>query len=329
MDRLYPLHFKPILKEKIWGGERIRTALGKDFYPLKNCGESWEVSGYPGDVSIVSNGPFAGKNLQELLKKFKDALVGTNVYHQYGDFFPLLIKFIDAQDDLSIQVHPDDKLAYRRHQTNGKSEMWYVVAAENNARIITGFKKQVTKDEYLHHLKNKTLSNILNIETAYPGDVFYIPAGRVHAIGPGVLLAEIQQTSDITYRIYDWDRVDANGQKRDLHTDQALDAIDFNYYEHYKTDYSVLTNKTSQIITCKYFTTNILQFDQVLYKNYEELSSFVVYMCMEGSCSIQTNAAEDGTTILKAGDTILIPAFLDQLKLHPYQSTKILEIFVP
>ena len=227
MNKLYPLKFKNIFKDKIWGGQKINTILGKDYTPLSNCGEMWVVSGVEGNQSIVENGFLAENELNEVVEIYMGDLVGEEVYEKYGNEFPVLIKFIDANDFLSIQVHPDDNLAKKRHAGNGKTEMWYIVEASPEAELISGFSKKVDKETYLEHLQNKTLKEILNFERVKAGDVFYMPAGRVHAIGPGILLAEIQQTSDITYRIYDWDRLGVDGSLRELHTDLALDAIDF------------------------------------------------------------------------------------------------------
>ena len=242
---LKPLKFRTIFKDKIWGGNKIKTILNKDFSPLPNCGETWEISGVEGNVSVVAEGEYAGKSLVELIDKYTDKLIGKKLYKKFHDQFPLLIKFIDANDDLSIQVHPDDKLARKRHNSFGKTEMWYVIQADPGAKLNAGFNRKVDKETYLHHLQNNTLEEILNFEEVRAGDVFFLPAGRVHYIGKGICLAEIQQTSDITYRIYDFDRRDDKGNLRELHTDLALDAIDFNFYENYKTRY---TPKKNEII---------------------------------------------------------------------------------
>jgi len=234
MSHLYPLKFKPIFKDKIWGGNKIKTLLNKDFSPLPNCGESWEISGVQDEISVVSNGFLIGNNLQELIEIYMGDLVGDQVYQKYGIEFPLLIKFIDAHDDLSIQVHPNDKLAMQRHNAYGKTEMWYIIDADRGAKLISGFNTEVTKDAYIKHLENNTLNLILNYEEVKAGDVFFMPAGRVHAIGKGILLTEIQQTSDITYRIYDYNRKGTDGKPRELHTSLALDAIDFKSYDNYR-----------------------------------------------------------------------------------------------
>ena len=237
MNSLYPLKFKPIFKDKIWGGQKIKSSLKMDFGDLPNCGEAWMMSGVEDNPTIVENGFLAGNELNEIVEVYMGELVGDKVFDQFGNEFPLLIKFIDSNDWLSIQVHPDDFLARKRNIGFGKTEMWYMLDATDDAELIAGFNKKTDKDEYLQHLENKTLKEILNFEKVEKGDVFYIPAGRVHALGPGCLLAEIQQTSDTTYRIYDWDRIDAAGMFRELHTEEALDAIDFEFHESYKTEY--------------------------------------------------------------------------------------------
>jgi mannose-6-phosphate isomerase len=231
---LYPLQFTPIFKGYIWGGTRLITDLGKKT-KMKPCAESWEISSVPGNVSVVSNGFLKENNLQELIEVYMGDLVGDSIYERFGTEFPVLIKFIDALDDLSIQVHPDDRLAYERHGTNGKTEMWYVMESGRDSGLIVGFNQEMDREKYLKALNDKKLKDIMNFEKVAPGDVFFMPAGRVHAIGKDILLAEIQQTSDLTYRIYDWERVGADGNLREIHTELALDAIDYNLYDDYKT----------------------------------------------------------------------------------------------
>ncbi|TAJ13420.1 mannose-6-phosphate isomerase [Marinilabiliaceae bacterium JC017] len=324
MSTLYPLKFTPILKDKIWGGEKLKSHLCKEFAPLPNAGESWELSGVPGDVSVVANGFLKGNSLNEVLEIYMSDLVGEKVFQKFGEEFPLLIKFIDANDVLSIQVHPDDKLARERHDSAGKTEMWYVMQADDGASLISGFNKDVTKEEYLKHLKDNTLSEILSDHEVKPGDVFFIPAGRVHAIGKGILLAEIQQTSDVTYRIYDFDRKDDKGNTRELHTDLALDAIDYKCYEGYKTDYKNEQNKSEEIVKCDYFNTSVLAFDQPIEKDYYQLDSFIIYMCMEGEFEILYD--DNKKEKVGKGETILIPAEIQSVKLNPLQTAKILEV---
>lgn len=325
---LYPLTFETIYKDKIWGGQKINTILGKDFSPLPNCGETWEVSDVEGNVSVVKEGSLQGKTLRELVEQYKDELVGKHVYDQYGNRFPLLIKFIDANDDLSIQVHPDDALAAKRNSGFGKTEMWYIMQADEGAKLNSGFNREVTKEEYVQAVADNTIQDILNIEPAQPGDVFFLPAGRVHYIGKGLLLAEIQQTSDTTYRIYDFDRVDATtGQKRELHTDLAVDAIDYQHYDHYKTQYEKKLNESVNAVTSNYFVTNVLNFEQEVEHDYSHIDSFVILICVGGSLTIE--AAGGYSVPLKMGQCALIPASVNNVTLVPDGSMTVLETYVP
>jgi mannose-6-phosphate isomerase len=322
---LYPLKFTPILKDKIWGGSKLKTVLNKDFSPLPNAGESWEISGVEGDISVVSNGFLAGNDLEELIEIYMGDLVGDQVYENFGVEFPLLIKFIDANDVLSIQVHPDDELSKERHNAYGKTEMWYVIEADKGSELIVGFNQNISKEEYLAKLEEGKLEEILNNAPVKEGSCFFIPAGRVHAIGKGILLAEIQQTSDVTYRMYDFNRTDDAGNPRELHTELAVDAIDYSYEKKYETTYQTEINKTSELVRCPYFTTNILEFDQSVEKDYVELDSFVIYMCLEGDMDI--TYGEDSLTIAK-GESVLIPAIINNLTLTPKTKTKILEVYI-
>lgn len=325
MNSLYPLKFKPIFKDKIWGGDKIKTLLGKDFSPLPNCGESWELSGVEGNVSVLQNGFLAGNDLEELIEIYMCDLLGEKVYDKFGNHFPILVKIIDSREWLSIQVHPDDKLAMKRHKQNGKSEMWYVLDADKKAELISGFNRNITEIEYLQHFKNGTLKEILNFEPVEAGDVFNIPAGRVHALGPGLCLAEIQQTSDITYRIYDWDRVDENGISRELHVEQALAAIDFKHYEDYKTLALPILNMSTNLVKSPHFTTNIIAIDKPLQRDYFSLDSFVIYLCTEGKFTIEYEGGKE--SVIK-GETILIPAEMHELNLVPEPKATMLEVFM-
>jgi mannose-6-phosphate isomerase len=325
MNQLYPLKFKPIYKDKIWGGQKIRTTLGMDFTPLLNCGEAWVLSGVSGSVTKVINGFLKGNSLNDLLEVYMDDLIGEDSFNKYNKEFPILVKFIDSNDYLSIQVHPDDALAARRKSGKGKTEMWYILDAEPGSELITGFNREVDKDIYLEHLNSKKLKEILNVEMVKEGDVFYIPSGRIHAIGPGILLAEIQQTSDTTYRIYDWDRVGENGKSRELNTELAIDAIDFKAVNNFKTEYIKIKNKTEKLVDTPFFTTNIIDFDQIIKKDYALLDSFVIIVCVGGSAMIHYNDQQES---LKKGETILIPAVMDRLVLEPLQSCKVLEIYI-
>lgn len=325
MNINYPIKFKPILKEKIWGGEKLNNLLNKKSNK-NNIGESWEISDVEGDTSIVSNGELAGFSLQELISKFKGELVGEMVYQQFGEKFPLLIKFIDAKTALSIQLHPDDTLAKARHNSFGKTEMWYVMQADENANLIVGFEKDVSSEVYLQHLKNKSLLDILNVDIVKNGDVYFIPTGRVHAIGAGVLLAEIQQTSDITYRIYDWDRVDAEGNERDLHTNEAIDAIDYKAQENYQTDYSKVQNESNEIVSCPYFTTNVFPIKGKVNVNHHDKDSFVIYMCVSGA--INFSYGNQQSEKLLVGETVLIPATLKEFEIKAEDQSELLEVFI-
>jgi len=323
---LYPLKFQPILKDKIWGGNKLKTVLNKDFSPLPNAGESWEISGVEGDISVVSNGKLAGNNLEELVEVYMGDLVGDHVFEEFGQEFPLLIKFIDANDVLSIQVHPDDEMSKERHNAFGKTEMWYVIEADKGAELIVGFNQEVDKAKYVAKLEEGKLEDILNNEPVEKGSCFFIPAGRVHAIGKGILLAEIQQTSDVTYRMYDWNRTDDQGNPRELHTDLAVDAIDYSFEKKYRTDYETEINKTKELVRCPYFTTNTLEFDQSCEKDYSALDSFVIYMCMEGDFTIESEGGVS-TSVVK-GESVLIPASLDSITLKPKGNTQILEVYI-
>lgn len=321
----YPLKFKPILKERIWGGEKLSQVLNKES-ESKCLGESWEISDVKNESSIVENGKLKGKSLKELLSIYKDQLVGKKVYRAFGDKFPLLIKFIDAKEALSIQLHPDDNLAKSRHNSFGKTEMWYIMQADPEGNLVVGFKKDSSKEEYLEHLQKKSLLKILNVENVAAGDVYFIPTGRVHAIGAGVLLAEIQQTSDITYRIYDWDRTDEQGNSRDLHTELALDAIDYTAESIYKTTYTKNLNKGSKIIDCQYFTTNIIQLNNIVKVNNKDRDSFVIYMCVEGGATLAYN--EGRHLEIKQGETLLVPATLKEFELKTKDTAVLLEVYI-
>ena len=301
----YPLLFEPISKERIWGGTKLKEVLNKSF-DGHQIGESWELSTVENDISVVANGAFEGLNLNQLIEKYPTEVLGIKSIQYFGNNFPLLFKFIDAKEDLSIQVHPDDVLAKERHNSFGKTEMWYVMQADDNARLVVGFKDKTNKKEYQEHLENKTLVVVLNETPVKAGDAFFLETGTVHAIGAGVLIAEIQQTSDITYRLYDWDRIDANGVGRELHTDLALDAINFEP-TNTKLNYDVVKNKSVNLVECPFFKTNILQISEK-YNWKKTKESFTVLMCTEGSFTINMLHFK---AEFKKGDTILIPAIID------------------
>jgi mannose-6-phosphate isomerase len=316
----YPLVFTPILQDRIWGGTKLRTDLGKDI-PTETTGESWELSAVEGNVSVVKNGALAGTPLTDLLEQYPDDILGTAVHAKFGKQFPLLFKFLDAREDLSIQVHPNDELAKKRHNSFGKTEMWYVMQADPGSRIIVGFNHKSSPEEYLEKLESKQLIDILNQVPAEKGQVFFLETGTIHAIGAGIVIAEIQQTSDITYRIYDWDRVDANGNGRQLHVEEALDAMNYNETDTQK-HYTTEVNKSNTTVDCPYFTTNYLPLDGTA-----EISrsgeSFTVYICTEGEFTVDI-AGE--TYAFKKGDTVLVPAAVTAFNLSG--KATLLEIYI-
>ena len=319
---LYPLKFRPILKSKVWGGAKLNTLFQKK--AAEKIGESWEISGVAENVSEVANGSLKGKSLNWLLENYKDILVGKKVYRDFGDKFPLLFKFIDAREDLSVQVHPDDFLAKQRHNSFGKTEMWYILNVEENGRLIVGFNESIDEQKYLKALSENRITEILKSEPVKSGDSFLLKPGTVHAIGAGILLAEIQQTSDITYRIYDWDRPDINGQLRELHTDLALEAIDF-APSNVKLDYSEKLNSPVHICTTEFFSVNKLTLSQDYVRDHSEVFSFKVYMCLEGSAILEVKGFFEE---IKKGETILIPAIFSEIKFAT-NSASFLEVFIP
>lgn len=322
---LYPLKFEPILKDKIWGGTRMKTILNKDISDANQCGESWEISGLVGDESMIVNGFLAENNLNELLEIYMTELVGEKNYEQYGLGFPLLIKFIDAQDNLSVQVHPDDELAQRKYGQNGKTEMWHVIASEPGGGLYVGFNKTVTKSQFENAIEEGTVADMLQFYPVKPGDTFMIPAGTVHAIGKGVLLAEIQQPSDITFRVFDWNRTDDEGNPRELHVEEALEAIHFDEQtQDFKVQYQPTLNKTVKLVRSEFFNTNLLEFDQPLGKSFTEIDSFVIYICLDGQILL---ACGDKRERLETGEVVLIPADIEEIQLLPARKSKVLEVY--
>jgi len=319
-NNLYPFKFEPILKERIWGGTKLQTVLNKSISSNKT-GESWELSTVTGDVSVAANGDFSGTSLNSLINDYPEALLGTAVYKRFGKQFPLLFKYLDAKEDLSIQVHPNDELAKVRHQSFGKTEMWYIMQADPESRIIVGFKEESNAKEYLDHLANKTVLNILQEVEVQAGDAFFIETGTVHAIGAGIVLAEIQQTSDITYRIYDFDRRDDSGNTRELHVDLALEAINYTKADT-QASYTKTANEANTIVDCPYFTTNYIPLSAST-KISTDASTFRVYMCVEGAFDIQI-ASENYH--FEKGDTVLIPACIRDFDLSGKAS--LLEIYI-
>lgn len=325
MNQLYPLKFGPIIKDPIWGGKKLKTILNKE-KATNNSGESWEISGVEGNISVVSNGFLAGNELTEVIEVYMGDLVGQKVFEQFGTNFPLLIKFIDACDDLSIQVHPNDEVAKERHNSYGKTEMWYVMQADEEAKLIAGFNQDVDKETYVKKLQDKALLDILNQSEVKAGDVFFMPAGRIHAIGKGILLAEIQQTSNITYRVYDYSRTDAEGNERELHTELAVDVIDYKHYDNYKTTYQPELNKPVSLADCQYFTTNVLDLEKEIERDMNSLDSFIIYMGIDGDSEIIYH--ENKVEKIKKGETVLVPAELAQYFIRPKGNAKLLEIYI-
>jgi mannose-6-phosphate isomerase len=325
MSELYPLKFESILKEKIWGGNTLVSRYNKMGDSSAKFGESWELSAVTDYLSVVSNGFLAGNNIEELIEVYMGDITGDAVFEKFGNEFPLLIKLVEARDDLSIQVHPDNHLARERHNAYGKTEMWYILEAEKNSMIYTGFRENVTKELYLNALKSDGLPQLLNIENPQPGDTFFIPSGRIHAIGAGILLVEIQQTSDITYRVYDWGRKDEKGNQRDLHLDLALEAIDFNNRGKSRIPQTVVKNKTSNLVNCEFFTTNIIRLSDRISKDYNLIDSFVLYICTEGEFQIRWDGNSE--PVVK-GETVLLPAMIKEVILEPANESTLLEVFI-
>ena len=325
MTKLYPLKFKPILKERVWGGTRLATAYGKDAPGEMKIGESWELSGVQNDISRAANGFLEGNNLEELVEVYMGDLVGERIFEKFGREFPLLIKLIDANEDLSIQVHPTDELARERHHAYGKTEMWYVLEADKDAKIYTGFRKEMTKEEFRRSLDKGDIAEKLNVEKPEPGDVFFLPAGRVHAIGKGLVLAEIQQTSDITYRIWDWNRNGLDGKPRELHTELSVDAIDYKSYDSYKTRIEPELNGTVNLADCNYFTCNLIDLDRDMLKDYSLTDSFIIYLCTAGKAGIEW---EEGKIEIAKGETIIVPAIMNKIRIRPLSTAKILEVYI-
>lgn len=322
---LYPLKFLPLYKNVIWGGNKLKD-YGFDYAPLPNCGELWALSSVEGRESVIANGFLAENTLNEAIEVYMGDLVGDKVFERYGTDFPLLFKIIDAAKDLSIQVHPDDELAQKRGMSCGKTEMWYVMEADPGARLISGFRHDTDSDEYRAALAAGHLEELLHSEEPKAGDVYFIPAGRVHALGKGLMVAEIQQTSDCTYRIYDYNRRDADGNLRQLHTEEAMDAIDFNAIKgHANTRYTAQMNGTTTLAACPYFTTRLIPFDTPMRKNLEDFDSFVVYMCVDGIAAVKSM---DTIVPLHVGECVLVPAVAESVELFCEGPAKLLEVYI-
>jgi len=318
----YPIKFNPILKEKIWGGNKLVSLLNKQS-DLCKIGESWEISDVENNVSIISNGAFKGYNLKELIEKHDASLLGAHNFKNFGYKFPLLIKFLDAQTDLSVQVHPDNAMAKTHHNSFGKTEMWYIMESDKNADIVLGLKDNSINPEILSNVNLNNVDSIFNRIPVKKGDSYFIPAGKIHAIGAGVLAAEIQQTSDITYRVYDWDRTDDKGMKRELHTDLATKAIK-EFDTNGKTQYKIQPNNKTNLVKCEYFTTNILDIKKHQARDYKKLDSFLIFLCVEGEVDV---TAGYHTETLTMGQTILLPAITEEVAFNSNNS-KLLEIYI-
>ncbi len=326
---LYPIRFTPLLKERIWGGKTLlanaKQGKAKKIDATQPYGESWELSAVKGDESVVANGFLKRNNIEEIIEVYMGNLIGDKIYEKYGLTFPLLIKSLDCHDVLSVQVHPDDELAAERHNSYGKTEMWYIVDAEPGAFIYIGFnRKDITREEYIVAINEGRLPELLNKVEVKPGDTFFIPAGTIHALGKGVVVLEIQQTSDVTYRVYDWERVDDNGNPRELHTALAVDAIDFaSDKDKCIMRYEAKKNASTQMVKCDYFTTNIIELEGSTERELESIDSFVLYICAEGEADV---CMGDSKEHLEPFDLVMIPAEADSVKLCG--NAKLLEVYI-
>ncbi|WP_108245280.1 type I phosphomannose isomerase catalytic subunit [Muricauda brasiliensis] len=320
---LYPLKFKPILKERLWGGTKLKDVLHK---PIESdiTGESWELSGVDGDISEVSNGDLTGTSLHSLMDEHGEALLGKSVVERFGNDFPILIKFIDAKQDLSIQLHPNDELAKERHNSFGKTEMWYIMDADPGAKLIVGFNKDVEKDEYVKSLEEGTLTDLMNYEEVGEGDTFFINTGKIHAIGAGVLLAEIQQTSDVTYRVFDFNRRDKEGNLRELHTSLAVDAIDYEKKDDFKVEYAKNQDHVNSMVDCPYFKTDFLELTKSMKQDLTQRDSFTIFMCVGGAAQIRNDW---GSVAITKGETVLISASTTYVDIDT-EGAKLLEVTI-
>lgn len=309
---IYPLRFEPIFKERLWGGRKLREVLGKKISG-DNLGESWEISGVEGNNSVVSNGPYAGRSITELLEAEPEALLGKGVYARFGKAFPILIKFIDARLDLSIQLHPDDALAQKRHDSFGKTEMWYIMDADPGSRLIVGFNRDVSPEEYQQALEDGRITDLLHYQEVAPGEGYFINSGRIHAIGAGVLLAEIQQSSDITYRVYDFDRKDAGGNLRELHTELALDAMDFQKTEDFEIAYARDPNQENTMVSCPYFTTKYLNLNRDTTLDLSSRDAFTAFIGISGTATIRCGSGQEQ---IRMGQTLLLPAAANRVEVQ-------------
>ncbi len=325
MHTLYPLKFSPVFKEKVWGGKRIEKMLGKDTRGLLHCGESWEISGIPGSESVVSNGFLKGNSLTEILEVYMGDLIGEQLYERFGNEFPLLVKFLDANEMLSLQVHPGDELAWKLGKGRGKAEMWYVLDAQPDAAVINGFSVDLDPVSFLELAGKERLPEVLHLEKVSRGDALFIPPGRIHALGGGILLCEIQQASDITYRIYDWGRDTAHSQ-RPLHLKEAVEALDYKQLNSGKTAFERPRNGSVNLVAEDVFHTNLLAFDQTIHSEYYYVDSFVLYVCVSGKCTLKYNGKQEQ---LAMGECILLPAEIKQVEWVTDTYCEVLETYIP
>jgi mannose-6-phosphate isomerase len=325
MTELYPLKFVPILKDKIWGGHSLVKNFGKPADASRLIGESWEISAVGDDISIISNGFLAGNSIEEIIEVYMGDLTGEAVFEKFGKEFPLLIKFIEAQKDLSVQVHPGNAFAKERHNANGKTEMWYILENEQSSKIYTGFNGPVTREEFIKAVKEGYIVSLLNVESARAGDTFFTPSGRIHAISAGTVLVEIQQSSDLTYRIYDWGRENSDGVSRELHIDLALEAIDFSATGKNKLSKELTLNKTENLVSCEFFNTNGIRFNAPMSKDYSGTDSFIAYICTAGEFNIRWNK---GVETISKGETVLLPAMITSVVLEPKVQADLLEVYI-
>ena len=324
---LYPLLFHPNLHSVVWGGNRLRPYKGME--PSNEpIGESWEVSAVPTSTSIISNGMWAGRDLISVISEHPDAILGKAVNEKYQGKLPLLVKFIDAKKDLSIQVHPDDEMAMREHGKMGKSEMWYIIKSDEGAHLYAGFRQEITPEEYQRRIADGTITDVLADHQVKPGDVFYLPAGRVHAICGGILLAEVQQSSDVTYRIYDYNRPGMDGKPRELHTELAAKALDYHVEQNYRTEYTETDNRALHIIDSPYFDVRVMEVSEPFHRNLLKYDSFIISMCIEGDCKIRVRSTGD-EIILHEGNSTLIPAAIADYDVIPLKgSSRLLDAFI-
>jgi mannose-6-phosphate isomerase len=318
-----PFKFEPLLKSTLWGGNKIIPFKHLNIQQ-ENVGESWEISGVPGNQSIVAEGPYKGKTLKAIISELKDSLVGVANYKRFGEEFPLLIKFIDAYQQLSIQVHPNDEIAHKLGKERGKTEMWYAMDSDKDASLMCGLKTQITPDQYKDMVADDTITDVLASYSVKEGNCFFIPAGRIHSIGKGCFLVEIQQTSDVTYRIYDFKRKDKNGNYRQLHTKEAALSIDYNVSKNYRQQYVPQKNQGVSLVKCPYFNTTVYDLTEPMTLDYSELDSFVILIGVKGKAKMSDN--EGNEFELQTGETLLIPATTKQI--HITGDIKFLESYV-